>query len=124
MNQWGFYTGDQWCARRADADLWAAHGRAGRTSRREPVAVANSATPPTLFRTTCNVTARRRQLGCWRHGTEQIRGGVGHLHRASSYVWISNQFGNTGIDFTRIGAGFNAEQPDSVRQPTVTSRRR
>ena len=36
--------------------------------------------------------------------TAQFRGGVGLFTGRPAYVWISNQFGNTGIDFTRIGA--------------------
>ena len=42
------------------------------------------------------------------------------------YVWLSNQYGNTGIDFTRIGAANNANNripfvADANNQPkTVT----
>lgn len=39
---------------------------------------------------------------------QQIRGGVGIFAGRTPYVWLSNQYGNTGIEFTRIGAGFNA----------------
>ena len=59
-------------------------------------------------------------------GTEQVRGGVGVFSGRPAYVWISNQFGNTGIDFTRIGAGRNANNripfvADPNNQPkTVT----
>ena len=41
-------------------------------------------------------------------GTEQVRGGVGIFAGRPPYVFISNQYGNTGVDFTRIGASFNA----------------
>jgi hypothetical protein len=41
-------------------------------------------------------------------GAQQLRGGVGVFSGRPPYVWISNQFGNTGVDFTRIGAAFNA----------------
>jgi Carboxypeptidase regulatory-like domain len=37
--------------------------------------------------------------------SEQIRGGVGIFAGRTPYVWISNQYGNTGIDFTRISIG-------------------
>ena len=40
-------------------------------------------------------------------GTEQVRGGVGIFAGRPPYVFISNQYGNTGVDFTRIGASFN-----------------
>jgi hypothetical protein len=56
----------------------------------------------------------------------QLRGGAGIFSGRTPYVWLSNQYGNTGIEFTRIGAGFNAANripfvPDPFNQPrTVT----
>jgi Carboxypeptidase regulatory-like domain len=38
----------------------------------------------------------------------QVRGGAGVFSGRTPYVWLSNQYGNTGIDFQRIGASFNA----------------
>ena len=35
-------------------------------------------------------------------GNEQIRGGVGLFTGRTPYVWLSNQYGNTGIEFRRI----------------------
>ena len=43
-------------------------------------------------------------------GTEQVRGGIGLFSGRTPYVWISNQYGNTGVDFTRINAAINATQ--------------
>lgn len=40
-------------------------------------------------------------------GSEQVRGGVGIFAGRPPYVFISNQYGNTGVDFTRIGASSN-----------------
>jgi outer membrane receptor for ferrienterochelin and colicin len=37
----------------------------------------------------------------------QVRGGVGIFSGRTPYVWLSNQYGNTGIDFKRIGASLN-----------------
>ena len=60
------------------------------------------------------------------NGTRQVRGGIGLFSGRPAYVWISNQFGNTGIDFTRIGAANNAANRipfvrDPLNQPkTVT----
>jgi hypothetical protein len=34
--------------------------------------------------------------------TSQLRGGVGLFTGRTPYVWLSNQYGNTGIEFTRI----------------------
>jgi outer membrane receptor for ferrienterochelin and colicin len=59
-------------------------------------------------------------------GQSQLRGGFGLFSGRTPYVWLSNQFGNTGIEFRRIGATFNAAnripfQPDPFNQPeTVT----
>jgi hypothetical protein len=57
---------------------------------------------------------------------QQVRGGLGIFAGRPPYVWISNQYGNTGIDFTRIGASFNVNNKipfvaDPAHQPaTVT----
>jgi hypothetical protein len=39
-----------------------------------------------------------------KNGDQQIRGGVGMFSGRTPYVWLSNQYGNTGIEFQRIGA--------------------
>lgn len=39
---------------------------------------------------------------------QQLRGGLGVFAGRTPYVWLSNQYGNTGLQFTRIGASFNA----------------
>ncbi|MBX7185408.1 MAG: TonB-dependent receptor [Vicinamibacteria bacterium] len=39
---------------------------------------------------------------------QQLRGGLGIFSGRTPYVWLSNQYGNTGVEFTRIGAAFNA----------------
>ena len=60
------------------------------------------------------------------NGKQQVRGGLGIFAGRPPYVWISNQYGNTGVDFTRIGAAFNAANripfvTDPANQPkTVT----
>jgi hypothetical protein len=57
------------------------------------------------------------------NNTEQIRGGIGLFSGRTPYVWLSNQYGNTGIEFRRISVGFNANNripfnPDPNSQPT------
>lgn len=37
-------------------------------------------------------------------GSQQLRGGVGYFTGRPPYVWISNQYGNTGVDFIRFTA--------------------
>ncbi len=39
---------------------------------------------------------------------QQLRGGIGVFAGRPPYVWLSNQYGNTGVDFRRIGASFSA----------------
>lgn len=37
-------------------------------------------------------------------GSQQLRGGIGIFSGRTPYVWLSNQYTNTGIEFTRISA--------------------
>ena len=41
-------------------------------------------------------------------GREQVRGGIGLFAGRTPYVWLSNQYGNTGIEFRRLSVGLNA----------------
>lgn len=61
---------------------------------------------------------------------QQIRGGVGSFAGRTPYVWLSNQYGNTGVDVTSISTGFNvnnripfvanpAAQPQTVTGATT-----
>ena len=50
-------------------------------------------------------------------GTEQIRGGLGLFSGRTPYVWLSNQYGNTGIEFRRISV---ARGSGAQRIPFVT----
>src|SRR5262249_22990968 len=38
---------------------------------------------------------------------QQVRGGVGSFAGRTPYVWLSNQYGNTGVDFTALSVAFN-----------------
>ena len=54
---------------------------------------------------------------------QQVRFGSGLFGGRTPYVWLSNQYTNTGNEFTRISTGFNANNritfvPDTTRQPT------
>jgi Carboxypeptidase regulatory-like domain len=59
------------------------------------------------------------------NNAEQLRGGIGLFSGRTPYVWLSNQFGNTGIEFRRLAVGFNATgnngivpfSPDPNNQP-------
>ena len=60
------------------------------------------------------------------NGKSQVRGGAGIFSGRTPYVWLSNQYGNSGIEFQRIGASFAANNKipfvtDPLGQPqTVT----
>ena len=50
---------------------------------------------------------------------EQIRGGFGLFAGRTPYVWLSNQYGNTGIEFQRISVPrATAQQAASRSSPT------
>src|SRR5437773_664139 len=54
---------------------------------------------------------------------QQVRGGVGIFSGRTPYVWLSNQYGNTGIDFSRVSVSFNVNNTikfvsDPNAQPT------
>jgi hypothetical protein len=56
----------------------------------------------------------------------QIRGGFGIFSGRTPYVWLSNQYGNTGVEFRRIGASFNANNripfvADPTAQPSTVT---
>ena len=112
VHQFGFYAGDSW---RAASHLTISYGlRVDLPTfpdkpSANPAAVAN-------FGYATDITPKSKlwspRAGFnWDvkgDGKQQIRGGVGVFSGRPPYVWISNQFGNTGVDFTRIGAAFNA----------------
>ena len=57
------------------------------------------------------------------NNTQQVRGGVGLFSGRTPYVWLSNQYGNTGIEFRRLSIPFNASNriafvADPTAQPT------
>ena len=58
------------------------------------------------------------------NNTEQIRGGFGLFSGRTPYVWLSNQFGNTGNEFRRLQVPFNADQPQRAVQSRSEQRSR
>ncbi len=112
VNQIGLYAGDSWRARRnvtvtAGVRFDLAHFPD--IPHANPVAVTNFG-----YRTDVvpNNSTWSPRLGInWDpagDGKMQVRGGLGAFTGRPAYVWIMNQFGNTGVDFTRIGASNNA----------------
>jgi hypothetical protein len=55
---------------------------------------------------------------------QQVRGSLGYFGGRTPYVWLSNQYGNTGIEFRRVSQSFNANNriafvADPNNQPTT-----
>jgi hypothetical protein len=108
VRQWGFYAGDQW---RTAARVTLTYGirldapRYPDKPNANPIAVQNFGLSTDVVPSTVQWSPRAGMNWDVRgDGREQVRGGVGMFTGKPAYVWISNQFGNTGIDFTRIGA--------------------
>ena len=106
VNHLGFYAGDQW---RLHPRWTVTYGTRVDITRfpdkpaSNPVAIDNFGYATDVVPN--NVQWSPRAGFNWdRRGTgrEQIRGGVGLFAGRTPYVWISNQYGNTGVDFTRL----------------------
>jgi hypothetical protein len=111
VHQLGFYAGDTWRVRsnftltyglRLDKPIF-------------PDKPTANPLPEQLFGFATNVvpspTMIAPRLGFnWNPGgagRQQVRGGLGVFSGRTPYVWLSNQYGNTGIEFQRIGASFS-----------------
>jgi hypothetical protein len=130
VNQWGFYAGDQWRAKpkmtltygiRMDAPQYP--DKPTRNPVSEELFGYRTDVVPNDVEWSPRVGVNYDVRG---DGREQIRGGIGMFTGRPAYVWISNQFANTGIDFTRIGASFNANNKipfvaDPFNQPTTVT---
>jgi hypothetical protein len=112
VRQWGIYAGDQWRIAptvtftygvRVDLPQFPDKPRAN------PVALANFgystdvAPSPAMWspRIGFNWDISRGQT------QRQLRGGGGLFAGRTPYVWLSNQYSNTGLEFTRLAVNFN-----------------
>ena len=127
--QLGFYAGDQWRVRdnltltygiRLDAPIFpdtptanplveTLYGRAT-----DVVPATRSWSPRIGFNYDPSPRSRNRQ---------QVRGGFGLFHGRTPYVWLSNQYSNTGNEFQRIQVFFDSDNripfsADPDAQPT------
>jgi len=111
--QLGFYGGDQWRIRdnftltygvRLDMPIFPdkpAHNprvEAGYGRRTDVVPESMTWSPRAGFNYDLSSDETRQQL----------RGGFGLFGGRTPYVWLSNQYTNTGLEFTRLDTGFNA----------------
>ncbi len=112
VNQFGFYVGDQW---RVKPGFTLTYGVRLDIPSFPDKPTANPAALTNFGFATDVVPAPKmwspRAGFNWDpsgRGKSQVRGGLGLFSGRTPYVWLSNQYGNTGIEFTRIGASFNA----------------
>jgi len=123
VNQLGFYAGDQWAAKsnltltfglRVDIPLFPDTPTANPQSlefgfRTDDIPDGNEIFSP-RFGFNWDIT---------KDGRNQLRGGLGLFSGRAPYVWLSNQYSNTGIEFTRIQVrGSIPFNPDPNNQPT------
>jgi Carboxypeptidase regulatory-like domain len=130
VRQWGFYAGDQW---RLSSPLTITYGvrvdapRYPEKPDSNPIAQQQFGFATDVVPNSVEWSPRVGfNYDLSGKGTQQVRGGLGIFTGRPAYVWISNQFGNTGIDFTRIGASFNANNKipfiaDPTNQPATVS---
>lgn len=130
INQFGFYAGDTW---RVKSNLTLTYGVRLDIPNFPDTPTANPAAVTNFGFATDVVPSPKmwspRAGFNWDpegQGKSQVRGGLGLFSGRTPYVWLSNQYGNTGIEFTRIGASFNAANripfvPDANNQPRVVT---
>ena len=106
VRQFGFYAGDQW---RPTSQLTLTMGVRADIPTFPDKPTRNQLTESTVGYRTDEVPGGVLwsprigfNYGIGGSGTEQVRGGVGMFSGRTPYVWLSNQYGNTGIEFRRI----------------------
>ncbi len=127
VRQFGFYAGDQW---RALTNLTLTYGVRADIPTFPDKPTANPLTVTSYGYQTDEVPSSvlwSPRVGfnyaLSSNNTEQVRGGVGLFSGRTPYVWLSNQYGNTGIEFRRLSIAFAAANriafvPDPTAQPT------
>lgn len=126
VKQWGVYAGDQW---RVRPNLTLTYGVRADTTQfpdkptDNPVSQAafnlSTTTVPSPIQWSPRIGFNYDLRG---DGKDQIRGGLGLFTGRTPYVWLSNQYGNTGIEFTRLSRSFSTANnipfvPDATAQP-------
>jgi hypothetical protein len=112
VRQFGFYAGDQW---RPRSDLSITYGVRADIPTFPDKPTANPLAVSTYGYATDEVPSGvlwsprvGLNYALSENNTEQIRGGVGLFSGRTPYVWLSNQYGNTGVEFRRLSIGYNA----------------
>ena len=108
VQQWGAYAGDQW---RARPNVTVTYGvrldipHFSDTPKANPLSVADFGFATDVVPAPQDVVAARRyDLGPleWWFEAVASAGGIGFFTGRTPYVWLSNQYGNTGVDFTSM----------------------
>jgi hypothetical protein len=130
VRQFGVYAGDQW---RVKSNVSITYGfrfdapRFPTAPHANPLAVSafgyatNIVPTPKMFSPRVGFNWDLSSAGGQQ---SQIRGGLGLFVGRTPYVWLSNQYGNTGVDFTALAVTFNAANrvafvADPNAQPTA-----
>jgi hypothetical protein len=131
VRQFGFYAGDKW---RAKSDLTLTYGvrldlpRFPSVPSANPLAInefgyaTNSMPSPTMWSPRAGFNWDLSHGG----GKRQLRGGVGLFTGRTPYVWLSNQYGNSGMNLTTLSVAYSTSNKlvfsaDPTNQPkTVT----
>jgi Carboxypeptidase regulatory-like domain len=132
VRQFGFYAGDRW--RLAD-NLTLTYGiradvpRFPDTPLANPVAVTDFGYRTDVVPSPTSWSPRvgfNWDMSGGKGTQRQVRGGVGIFSGRTPYVWLSNQYGNTGVQFTNLSTGFNTAftipfASDPNNQPTTVT---
>jgi hypothetical protein len=132
VRQYGVYAGDQW---RAASNFTLTYGirfdepNFPDTPHANPLAVSDFGYRTDIVPTPKMFSPRAGfnwDLSNGSDNRQQIRGGVGSFAGRTPYVWLSNQYGNTGVDFTALAVSLNNNNKvpfvaDINAQPTTVT---
>jgi len=125
VRQFGFYAGDKWRARpnvtvtyglRVDLPRFPDKPHANPLALSKYGYATDNVPAPTMWSPRLGVNW---DLSSDSGKRRQFRGGLGMFSGRTPYVWLSNQYGNTGVDFTYLSAVFSTSTPNKFAIPFV-----
>ena len=123
VRQFGFYAGDKWrvspkftvtAGARVDLPRFPDKPHTNPTSVQKFGYATDVVPTPTMFSPRAGFNW---DLSGDSGKRSQIRGGLGMFSGRTPYVWLSNQYGNTGVDFTNLTASFSTSKPNAFSIP-------